>query len=93
MMLWYSHTMGWWGYAGMAVLVAAFWILTIGGIAVLIRYLLADSAPIEPSSATSVLAARFASGEITEKEYRERMAVLDERLWAHQAGTTRGGRR
>ncbi|CAN5790950.1 hypothetical protein BH09ACT7_BH09ACT7_38890 [soil metagenome] len=81
MMFGYGHGMQWWGSAGMVILTVVIWILLIGGIAALVKYLLdggwrqRDSSP-ESVSPAGVLAARFARGEITEKEYRDRLAVL-----------------
>jgi putative membrane protein len=83
MMFWYGHAMGWWGYAGMAIVMLVFWVLVIGGIAGLVKYLIdgrsvgPDTAP-ESASPADVLAARFARGEVTEMEYRDRLAVLHE---------------
>ena len=80
MMFWYGHPMGWWGYVSMAILMAAFWIIVIGGIAALIKYLLDGGPGDGPSEAApaDVLAGRFARGEISEMEYRDRLAVLHE---------------
>jgi putative membrane protein len=83
MMFWYGHDMGWWGYAGMAILMAVFWALPIGGIAALVKYFIDDrpvgpDTPSESASPADVLAGRFARGEISEKEYRDRLAVLHE---------------
>ena len=80
-MFWYDHDMGWWGYAGMGIGMVLFWVLLIVGIVALVKYATGDrrleQPPIEPS-AEHILAARFARGEISETEYRERMAVLRE---------------
>lgn len=83
MMGWYDHGMGWWGYASMAILMATFWALVIVGIAVMVKYLIGDrpterDAPFESASPADVLAARFARGEISETDYRDRAAVLRE---------------
>jgi putative membrane protein len=83
MMFWYGHALGWWGYAGTAIMMAVFWVLVIGGIAALVKYLVdspapRDTPPPESDSPTDILAARFAHGEITEKDYRDRLAVLHE---------------
>ena len=83
MMFWYGHAMGWWGYVGMAIAMAVFWILAIGSIAALIKYLLDGGPDREKPGSTpaDVLAGRFARGDISEMEYRDRLAVL-------QNGTT-----
>ncbi|MDR3663073.1 MAG: SHOCT domain-containing protein [Mycobacterium sp.] len=82
MMFWYGHEMGGWGYAGMAIGMFLFWALVLGGIVALIRVASGDRTnqyptPAEPD-AQQVLAVRFAQGEITETEYREKLAVLGE---------------
>ena len=80
-MFWYDHDMGWWGYAGMGIGMVLFWVLLIVGIVALVKFVTGDrrleQPPTEPS-AERILAARFARGEISETEYRERMAVLRE---------------
>jgi putative membrane protein len=80
---WYGHDMGWWGYIDMAVLMAVFWVLVLGSLAALVKYLLGNRSTIaksspEPASPADVLASRFARGEITESEYRDRITVLRE---------------
>lgn len=81
MMFWYGPHMGSWGYAGMGIGMVLFWALIIAGIVVLIRFGTGDqqNPRIPPPAALSpeqILAARFARGEITETEYRDRLAVL-----------------
>lgn len=84
MMFWYGHDMGWWGYAGMGIAMLLFWALLIVGIVALIRYAANDRQgsqfpqfpPPPPPTAEEVLAGRFARGEISETEYRERLTVL-----------------
>lgn len=81
MMFWYDHDMGWWGYAGMGIGMVLFWALLIAGMVALIGFVTGSRAnrqapPPEALSAEQILAARFASGEISETQYRERIAVL-----------------
>jgi len=77
MMFWYDHDMGWWGYAGMGIGVILVWGLLIAGIIALVVFISGDrKTPDAPPSPEQVLAARFARGEITETEYRDRLAVL-----------------
>jgi len=80
MMFWYDHDMGWWGYAGMGVGMVLFWGLIIVGIVALIRS--TTGSPQAPhgdaATAEQLLSARFASGEIDETQYRERLAILRE---------------
>ena len=81
MMFWYDHDMGWWGYAGMGIGMVLFWALLIAGIVALFVFVTGDrstrrgSSP-EARSAEEILAARFARGEISDTEYRDRVAVL-----------------
>jgi putative membrane protein len=79
MMFWYGHDMGGWGYAGMAIGMFLFWALVLGGIVALIRVAGGDrgNGYSEPD-ARQILAVRYAHGDITETEYRERLAVLRE---------------
>ncbi|TQR85700.1 SHOCT domain-containing protein [Mycobacterium hodleri] len=91
-MYWYGHDMGWWGYVDVALLMAVFWILVIGSLAALVKYLFASGSAKgrttrEPGSPAEVLAVRFARGEIDESEYRERVAVLGE-CGRHPEGST-----
>ncbi|SKK91969.1 membrane protein [Mycobacteroides abscessus subsp. massiliense] len=77
-MIWNDHDMGWWGYAGMGIGMVLFWALLILAIVALIRLI---TKPMHPSTATvptpeQVLAERLARGEITESQYREKLAVL-----------------
>jgi putative membrane protein len=81
MMFWYDHDMGWWGYAGMGVGMVFFWGLLIAGIVALTLFVTGDRAPRQVSppgaaEAERILADRFARGEISETEYRDRIAVL-----------------
>lgn len=84
MMFWYGDGVGGWGYALMAVGMIAFWVILIVGIVYLVR------AVAGPPSATgvgdtdrspdaeSVLAQRYARGQIDEQEYRQRLQTLRE---------------
>jgi putative membrane protein len=78
MMYWYNHDMSWWGFAGMGIGMVLFWALVILGIAVLVRSSVSDR-PQRLSPAPSpeqVLANRLARGQISETQYRDRLAVL-----------------
>jgi putative membrane protein len=82
MMYWYGHDMGGgWGYAAMAVGAVLFLALLAVGLVMLVRFASGDQASRYPSqpeslSAQQVLGMRFARGEIDEKEYREKLAIL-----------------
>lgn len=69
-----------WGLAA-GLLMLLVWILIIGGIALLVRWLITsrDSARPGHSDAQRVLDDRLARGEISVSEYRERSAALRER--------------
>ncbi len=76
MMLWYGGY-DWWGYAAMGIGMALFWALLIGGIVALVR--LTASGTVDrrqPSAPEQILAARYATGELTETEYRDRLTTL-----------------
>ena len=81
MMFWYDHDMGWLGYTGMAIGMVLFWVLLIVGIVALVRFSTGDRQPRSFTPAPSpeqVLADRFARGEISETEFRDRLAVLQD---------------
>lgn len=80
-MFWYDHNLGWWGYAGMGIGMVLFWALLVVGIVALIRYTTGDqqNRAVAPSASPEhVLAARFARGEISETEYRDRLEILNQ---------------
>jgi putative membrane protein len=77
-MYWYDH-MGSWGYAGMGIVMVLFWALLIVGVVALVIFVTRDRHNQEsPTTPERMLAARFARGEISETEYRDRLAVLRE---------------
>jgi putative membrane protein len=83
MMYWYDHDMGWWGYAGVGVVMVLFWGFLIVGFIALIRFTSADRknpqpSPLAAQAPEEILAARFARGEISETEYRDRLTILRE---------------
>lgn len=79
-MWWYDGGGMWWGGW---ILMLVFWLVVIGAIVLLIRTLTRPGpprreepgAPARPSP-TDILDERFARGEIDEREYRSRRAVL-----------------
>jgi putative membrane protein len=74
---WYDHNMGWWGYAGMGIGMVLFWALVVAGIVVLVVMLSGDRRTQQPPpTPEQILGARYARGEISEREYRDRLAVL-----------------
>lgn len=79
-MLWYGHDLGWWGYVGMAIGMGLFWLLVAGGITALVIFVFADrqtqGPPPGAADPAHILADRFARGEISESEYRDRIAAL-----------------
>jgi putative membrane protein len=58
------------------ILWLVFWVLVVGGVFYLVRQRSARWRP--ERSAESVLSERYARGEISEEEYRQRLAVLRE---------------
>lgn len=82
MMYWYGNSgMSGWGWALMTIGMVVFWgVLITAGVA-LFRYLSRGPqqppAPAgAPQSPDTILAERFARGEIDENEYRDRLAAL-----------------
>lgn len=77
MMVWYGGDMHLWGYVAMAIGMALFWALLVGGIVLALQsFMGAGNLPQASATPEQILAARFARGELTEAEYRERLAVL-----------------
>jgi putative membrane protein len=71
-MMWWWHGSGW-GSLAMAFLMLAFWGTVIWAVVAVTRGESSRSAATEPET---VLARRFAAGEIDEGEYRARLDVL-----------------
>jgi putative membrane protein len=91
-MMWYWNTgWSWWGWLGMSVSMVIFWGLVIWGIVALVRYLSTPKPQATSSdqhtSPDTILAERFARGEIDESEYaHEREILRSNNLSAHAAG-------
>lgn len=78
-MWWYGPDMNGWGYVLMTGSMVLFWGLVIFGVVAWVRYVAReDRAAVRPPAPEDVLAQRFASGEIDEQEYRERLSALRE---------------
>ncbi|MFC5996307.1 SHOCT domain-containing protein [Pseudonocardia hispaniensis] len=77
-MWWYGPGMSGWGYALMTISMVLFWALIIVGVVALVRYLARGDrpAPAPRPTAEQLLAERFARGELTEQEYRDRLDTL-----------------
>jgi putative membrane protein len=92
-MMWNWHT-GWglWGWLGMSVSMVIFWGLVIWGIVVLARYLTTPAPQAAFSdqrskSPDTILAERFARGEIDDREYAHKREMLRfDDPGAHNAG-------
>jgi putative membrane protein len=74
-----------WGWGlSMGIVMLLFWILVIGAVVLLVRWLVNSSqrantaSPLKPR-AQELLDERLARGEISVAEYRERTAALQER--------------
>jgi putative membrane protein len=80
MMYWYGSGMSGWGYALMTVSLILFWGAVIFGIVAVVRFASrgarSSAASPSPRSPEGLLAERFARGEISEEEYRQRLSVL-----------------
>jgi putative membrane protein len=92
-MMWNWHTgWSWWGWLGMSVSMVIFWGLVIWGIVVLVRYLTtperqAPSSDQRSTSPDTILAERFARGEIDDREYAHKREMLrSDDSGAHNAG-------
>lgn len=81
-MMWYwPHGLSWWGWLGMTAMMVIFWGLVILGLVALVRYYNPSGTrqtPYDQRSTTpeSILAERFAGGEIDEQEYRRKREIL-----------------
>ncbi|MBH0123742.1 SHOCT domain-containing protein [Rhodococcus zopfii] len=84
MMFWYGDGMSGWGYVLMTVAMVLFWALVIAGIVLLVRALSPGPQvgpppvppPVPEPTPESILATRFAHGEIDEDEFRRCLEVL-----------------
>ncbi|WP_346093363.1 SHOCT domain-containing protein [Streptomyces olivaceiscleroticus] len=76
----YGTGMTGWGFIAMAITQLLFWGLLLGGVALLVRYLVRShhDANLPPTRQTpqQVLAERLARGEIDEAEYQRRLTTL-----------------
>jgi putative membrane protein len=80
-MMWqYGNGMGGWGFQSMAVGGLLVWALIVVGVIAVLRHVIRESAVPRRLSAEPVaeglLAERFARGDITDREYRDRLDVL-----------------
>jgi putative membrane protein len=78
-MMYWGNGMGGWGYFLMTVSMLLFWGLLIAGVVLLVRYVGRQTPPAPPAAGPdprTVLAERFARGEINEDDYRQRLKVL-----------------
>ena len=78
MMGWYvgDHMTGW-GWIGMTLSSLLFVAILIGGGALLVRLARQPGHPVEPSrSPEQLLAERYARGEVSDEDYRQRLATL-----------------
>jgi putative membrane protein len=82
-MMYWGNGMGGWGYVLMTVSMVLFWGTLIAGVVLLVRYLGGDRRQTASTTAgvdaRSLLAERFAKGEIDEDDYRQRLKVLSGR--------------
>ena len=81
-MFWYGHDLSGWGYVLMAIGMAVFWVLVIGGFVALIRAMTTNPTPsnLPPQAGPTpqqVLADRYARGEIDDEEYTRRLKILN----------------
>lgn len=80
--MWHHDGIGGAGFILSAIVMVVFWVVVIGGIVLLVRYLVRHLGPNASGAANparraeEMLAERFASGEIDEEQYRQRLEVL-----------------
>jgi putative membrane protein len=76
-MMYYGDHMSGWGWFTMSVGTFLFWGLVITAIVLLVRNINKAERPgRSPRTPEQLLAERFASGEIDETEYQQRLATL-----------------
>jgi putative membrane protein len=76
-MMWqYGNGTGGWGFGLMTVGNLLVWALILVGVIALLRHLNRGGQAESRPTAEDLLAERFARGDITEQEYRERLDVL-----------------
>jgi putative membrane protein len=76
-MMWqYGNGVGGWGFGLMTVGNLLVWALIVVGVIALLRHLNRSGSAGPRSTAEELLAERFARGDITEQEYRDRLDVL-----------------
>ncbi len=66
-----------WGGWGMGLLMLVFWVFSIVGIILLIRYLWPPVARVREASPVDILNKRYACGEIDQEEFRRRKDDLE----------------
>ena len=74
-MMWWMHDWGWW-WLLMPIPMLVFWGLVIWAVVALVRGSSQSARPAARLDAESVLAERYARGEIDAQEYRERRTAL-----------------
>jgi putative membrane protein len=85
-MMWqYGNGMGGWGFGLMTAGNLLVWALVLVGVVALLRHLRRSGSAAPPPAAEALLAERFARGEVSEQEYRDRLDVL-RRSQAHTDG-------
>jgi putative membrane protein len=79
-MMYWDGDMSGLGYVVMTLSMVLFWVLVIGGIVLLMRFVGADqrtpNSSTYPTDPRRVLAERYARGDIDENYYRQRLKLL-----------------
>ena len=74
---WEMHPMWWWGWGiGIMAMMFLFWVFSIIGLIVAIRWLLGKGREHSPDSALEILRHRYARGEIDKEEFENRKRDL-----------------
>lgn len=84
-MMWWWHGSGW-GWFAMTVLMIAFWGVIVWAVVALAR---GERPRVSTTDPETLLARRFAAGEIDEDEYRSRLDILRRSRDEHSVGINR----
>jgi putative membrane protein len=67
---------GWWGFLILMLIMIFFWGFIIGGVALVVRFILSAGRGRRPPEALEILKQRYAKGEIEKAEFEEKKKDL-----------------
>jgi putative membrane protein len=67
---------GWWGFLILMLIMIFFWGFVIGGVALVVRFILSAGRGRRPPEALEILKQRYARGEIEKAEFEEKKKDL-----------------